>query len=86
MSWTPAADVIYLRFLLDLYRRDHNRRWYGIVLANARRAVANSRGSAGLYLRKWNGQPVAGGHLQTHAATLSLFAWLATVQPPPRRA
>jgi hypothetical protein len=85
MRWTPAADVIYLRSLLDLYRRDHNRRWYELVLANARRAIANARGPAGLYLRRWSGRPVPGGHLQTHAATLSLFAWLATVHPPPRR-
>ncbi len=85
LSWMPAADVIYLRFLLDLYRRDHNHRWYDITLANARRAIANARGPGGLYLRKWSGKTLPGGHLQTHAATLSLFAWLATVHPPPRR-
>jgi hypothetical protein len=85
LRWTPAADVIYLRFLLDLYRVDRNPRWYALVVANAQRAIDYAGGASGLFLRTWSGKLVPGGLLQTHAATASLFAWLATVKPPPRR-
>ena len=84
-SWSPTADAIYLRFLLDLYRHDGNRRWYDLAAANARRALANARDARGLYLRGWDGKRVAGGFLRMHAGTSSLFAWLATVDPPPQR-
>src|SRR5215210_3220450 len=83
-SWSPTADGIYLRFLLDLYRHDGNARWYDLAVSNARRALANARDARGLYLRGWDGKPVAGGFLRMHAGTLSLFARLATVNPPRR--
>ena len=84
-SWSPTADGIYLRFLLDLYRHDGSARWYDLAASNARRALANARDARGLYLRGWDGKPVAGGFLRMHAGTLSLFAWLATVEPPRRK-
>jgi Glycosyl hydrolase family 76 len=82
LRWTPAADVIYLRFLLDLYRRDHDPQWYALVLANAQRALSRAGTANGLFLRTWRGTLLPGELLQTHAATTSLFAWLATVRPP----
>ena len=81
-NWTPGADVIYLRFMLDLYRSDHDIRWYNLVAANADRALAKSRGPAGLFLRRWDGATFPGRLLQTHAATVSLFAWLAAASAP----
>ena len=45
-DWTPAADVVYLRFLLDLYRYDGDRTWYDVVYDNARRAL-DARALAG---------------------------------------
>lgn len=80
----PAPDAIYLRFLLDLYRRDGNPQWYAVAARNAHRALEHARAARGLYLRNWNGRLVPGELLQTHAATLSLLAWLATVRPPAR--
>ena len=51
------------------------------------RAQSRARGAEGLYLRSWNGgaipaQYAVPGMLQTHAATTSLFAWLAVYPPP----
>ena len=83
-AWTPIADGIYLRHLLDLYRYDRDPRWYGIALRNARRALRNSRGRSGLFLKDWAGRPVPGDLLRTHASSVALFAWLATVAPPSR--
>jgi hypothetical protein len=82
LRWTPAADVIYLRFLLDLYRRDHDPHWYALAVANARRALERAGTARGLFLGTWSGALLPGELLRTHAATTSLFAWLATVRPP----
>jgi uncharacterized protein YyaL (SSP411 family) len=81
-DWAPTQDAIYLRFLLDLYRHDHDRRWYEVVAAQGRRALQNARGRDGLYLRRWSGENDKLGLLQTHAGTTSLFAWLAATPPP----
>jgi Glycosyl hydrolase family 76 len=83
LDWSPTADGIYLRFLLDLYRHDGNKAWYEVVYANAQRALQNAPSGNGLDLKDWNGQPVTpGGLLRTHAGTVALFAWLATATPP----
>jgi len=83
-SWSPTADAIYFRFLLDLHRHNRDPRWYELAAANARRALANARDARGLYLRGWDGKRVEGGFLRMHAGTSSLFAWLATIDPPRR--
>jgi hypothetical protein len=75
---------MWLRFLLDLYGHDGNARWCELAASNASRALANARDARGLFLRGWDGKPVAGGYLRMQAGTLSLFAWLATVPPPKR--
>ena len=83
LDWSPTADGIYLRFLLDLYQHDGNKVWYQAVYANAERAMQNAPSGDGLYLNDWSGQPVTpGGLLRTHAGTVALFAWLATAAPP----
>ena len=79
--WEPAPDAIYLRFLLELYRYDRDPRWYFFVRLKAKQALTNARGRHGLYVRYWNGRR-GPGQLRDHAATVSLFAWLAGVPPP----
>jgi hypothetical protein len=81
----PQYDTIYMRWMLELYRHDHDSRWYALVRRNALRAAANARDSRGLYMRAWSGgsaRAAAPGLLQTHAATVSLFAWLAAAPVP----
>jgi len=82
-DWTPAADAVYLRFVLDLYRMDGNRLWYDVVYRNARRALKLARSPDHLYLKRWDGRPFPGRLLQPDAATLSLFAWLGSAPRPP---
>lgn len=83
----PQYDAIYLRSLLELYRVDHDPRWYGIVQDNAGKALDGAQDSRGLFLRGWDGSAIgalgiAPNMLQTHAATASVFAWMATAPPP----
>ena len=82
-SWTPAADVIYMRFLLDLYRADGNARWYRLVAGNGQHAERLARSPDGLYFKRWDGTTFPGRLLQPDAATLGLFALLGGVAPPP---
>ena len=84
----PQYDAIYIRCLLELYRYGGNARWYRIAAAEAQRAMLNGRNGNGLYLRNWDGGSMRAkgtklGMLQTHAATTSVIAWMATVAPPP---
>ena len=81
----PQYDTIYMRFMLDLYRHDGDRRWYALARRNGLRALRAARDHRGLYSRSWDGgtrgisRP---GLVQTHAATVSLFAWLAAAPVP----
>jgi hypothetical protein len=82
----PQYDAVYLHWMLELYRRDHDPRWYALAYDNAQRALANSRNKAGLFLRAWNGSRAPDAppdSLKIDAATLSVFAWLAAATPPP---
>jgi uncharacterized protein YyaL (SSP411 family) len=82
--WAPTQDSVYLRFLLALYRYDHDARWYRVAYAAGVRALdANAGNTRGLYLRRWDGRYDKLDLLQTHAGTVSLFAWLALAPPPP---
>ena len=81
-DWTPAADLIYLRFMLELYRADGNPRWYRLVDDNARRARRLGRSVDGLYFKRWDGSRFPGRLLQPDAATIALFAWLGGTTPP----
>ena len=81
-DWAPETDVVYLRWLLDLYARDGNPRWYAVVYANAKQAVAHARDSSGLWSMRWDGGWTKPGLLRTQAGTLALLAWIATAKPP----
>jgi Glycosyl hydrolase family 76 len=87
VNFSPQYDAIYLQWMLALYALDHDRVLYRLAADNARNASARASNSQGLYLRSWNGETLPAqyavpGMLQTHAATTSLFAWLAVYPPP----
>lgn len=87
----PQFDTIYLRSVLFLYTRTGDRRWYDLAVANAERARTNARTGGDLYLAAWDGGSITAHQarpsmLQTHAATVELFAWLAATPPPGYRA
>ncbi|MEA2209029.1 MAG: hypothetical protein QOF54_1506 [Solirubrobacteraceae bacterium] len=87
LDFSPQYDAIYLQWMLDLYSLDGDRTLYRLAADNARDAQTRARNPAGLYLRSWNGETLPAidakpGMLQTHAATTSLFAWLAVAPPP----
>jgi hypothetical protein len=88
LDFSPQYDAIYLQWMLALYSLDHDPALYALAVANANQAARQSDEGDGLYLRSWGGQTLARGlalpgMLQTHAATTSLFAWLAVYPPPP---
>jgi uncharacterized protein YyaL (SSP411 family) len=83
----PQYDALYVRAVLEVYRLDHNPRWYRIAADAADRALANAADGSGREMRTWDGRPISAigtptGKLQTHAATTSVFAWLADATPP----
>ena len=87
LDFSPQYDAIYLQWMLALYAQDHDPVLYRLAADNARNAESRAARSAGLYLRSWNGETLPAqyavpGMLQTHAATTSLFAWLAVYAPP----
>jgi len=77
LDWTPAADTLYIRFLLELSAADHNRAWAQIAEANALDALHHARSEDGLYFKRWQGGAFPTRLLQPDAATLALFAWIA---------
>jgi hypothetical protein len=81
-DWAPETDVVYMRWMLDLYDHDHNARWYALVYRNAKRAVANARDEQGLWSKRWDGGWTQPGMLRTQAGTLALLAWMSTSRPP----
>ncbi len=87
LDFSPQYDAIYLQWLLALYGLHHDRTLYAMAADNARNVEVRARNGEGLYLLSWNGETIAPqnarpGMLQTHAATTSLFAWLAVYPPP----
>jgi Glycosyl hydrolase family 76 len=82
----PQFDAVYLRWMLALYAEDHDPRWYWLARANAERAERNACDKRPRCTRGWNGSSrilqAAPGMLQIHAASISVFAWLATVPAP----
>jgi hypothetical protein len=81
-DWAPETDVVYLRWLLDLYAQDRDPSWYAVVYANAKRAAANARDDHGLWSLRWDGSWTQPALLYTQAATVELFGWLAATPPP----
>lgn len=87
LDFSPQYDAIYLQWLLALYSLEGDPTLYTLAADNARDAMARAASAPNLYLLSWNGQPLPSHYalpnmLQTDAATLSLFAWLATYPPP----
>ncbi|HEX5851982.1 MAG TPA: glycoside hydrolase family 76 protein [Solirubrobacteraceae bacterium] len=87
LNFSPQYDAIYLQWMLALYALDGDPTLYALAADNARNAQAHAINGEGLYLLSWNGQTLPArnavpGMLQTHAATTSLFAWLAVYPPP----
>jgi len=84
-NWTPAADTLYLRFMLVLYEQDRNPALYGLVHDNAERALRKARSADGLFFKGWDGRLFPTRLLQPDAATLALFAWLGGAAAPRAR-
>lgn len=89
LNWGPQYDCIYLRFLLDLYRQDRDPRWYLLVHEHAKRALENAADVRGLFVLPWDGGDIRQHDaepdmLAIHAATVSIFAWLAATPLPGR--
>jgi hypothetical protein len=87
LDFSPQYDAIYLQWMLALYSLDHDPTLYALAAEDARNAQARALNAQGLYLLSWNGETLPAGDarpgmLQTHAATTSLFAWLAVYPPP----
>ena len=87
LDFGPQYDAIYLQWMLALYGADHDSRLYDLAAGNAQLAAGEARDANGLYLRSWTGDPLSPAvavpnMLQSHAATTSVFAWLAVYPPP----
>jgi hypothetical protein len=83
----PQFDTIYLRWMLELSARDGDPRWYALAYRNANRALQNARDGHGVFTRAWDGGSITRhdarpGMIQTHAASVSLLAWLAAAPVP----
>ena len=82
LTMGPQFDTIYLHWMLVYAAQTGDARWPNLAKAMALEAQSNALDSQGLYLGAWDGTPITEheaqpGMLQTHAATLELFAWLA---------
>jgi hypothetical protein len=87
LDFSPQYDAIYLQWMLALYSLEGDNTLYLLAADNARDAQTRAANGQGLYLLSWNGETLPAldaqpGMLQTHAATTSLFAWLAVYPPP----
>jgi len=80
----PQFDTIYLHWMLVYWTQTGDGRWVALAREMAARAQADARDGRGLYLRAWDGGSITlhesqPNMLQSDAATLELFAWLAAV-------
>jgi hypothetical protein len=78
----PQFDTIYLHWMLVYSTQTGDRRWPALARQMAARAHSKALDSRGLYLRAWDGSSITQHEaqpnmIQTDAATLELFAWLA---------
>jgi hypothetical protein len=93
----PRYDTILFRYVLELAAYDHDSRWYEWAARAARSAETRALTADRLYLRFWDGSRPSShrsrssgsalreGLIQTHAAAVELFGWLAAVESPPRQ-
>jgi Glycosyl hydrolase family 76 len=85
LNMGPQFDTIYLHWMLVYAAQSGDDRWVALAEATAARAQSSALEPDGLYQRGWDGSPITEhqavpGMLQTDAATLELFAWLAVSQ------
>jgi hypothetical protein len=85
LNMGPQFDTIYLHWMLVYGARANETRWRELAEEMAGDAQRHARAADGLYLRAWDGTPITEHQavpnmLQTDAATLELFAWLAVVE------
>ncbi|MGA9874583.1 MAG: glycoside hydrolase family 76 protein [Solirubrobacteraceae bacterium] len=85
LNMGPQFDTIYLHWMLLYGEQTGDTRWRALAEEMATRAQTYARDAQGLYLRAWDGTPITEHQavpnmLQTDAATLELFAWLAADQ------
>ena len=60
LNWTPAADALYLRYVLELYAADHNPEWYDLARRNADDALQHARSADGLFFKQMGRRLVPG--------------------------
>jgi hypothetical protein len=82
LNMGPQFDTIYLHWMLVYGAQAGDVRWQGLAEEMAGDAQVHGRDARGLYLKAWDGTPITEHQaqpnmLQTDAATLELFAWLA---------
>jgi hypothetical protein len=82
LNMGPQFDTIYLHWMLVYGNQTADSRWGALARQMAARAQLHARDGRGLYLRAWDGTSItahqgAPNMLQTDAATLELYAWLA---------
>jgi len=85
LNMGPQFDTIYLHWMLLYGVQAGEARWRTLAEEMATDAQARARDGQGLYLKAWDGSPITQHQaqpnmLQSDAATLELFAWLAV--PP----
>jgi Glycosyl hydrolase family 76 len=88
LNMGPQFDTIYLHWMLSYGAQSGEERWRGLAEEMATDAQEHALGAQGLYLRAWDGTPITEHQaqpnmLQTDAATLELFAWLAVAESSP---
>jgi Glycosyl hydrolase family 76 len=91
----PQFDTILLRYVIQLGEQDRDPTWYDWARRVADQAEKKAK-TDGLFLRFWDGSKATAhgdgagrfkaGMIQTHAATVSLFAWLGAYDRPPGKA
>jgi hypothetical protein len=83
LNMGPQYDTIYLHWMLAYSSQTGDARWPALAAQMAASAQANALDTTrGLYLRAWDGSAITRHEarpnmLQTDAATIELFAWLA---------
>jgi hypothetical protein len=84
LTMGPQFDAIYLHQMLLYGAQTSDPRWRALAERMAASALVHARGARGVFSRAWDGTPITEhqavpGMLQSDAATLELFAWLAAV-------
>jgi hypothetical protein len=87
MRMGPQFDTVYIHWMLDYYSHGGGTAWYQLAQKVKNDAIENARNRHGIFTRAWDGTSMwkhgsRPGMLSTHAASVNVLAWLATVRPP----